>query len=53
MGKFLISYFSGLSASVEMNALASAYESQRYCEAGGRMGEACCVDLLLLEWLNE
>jgi len=47
--KFFSFYLSGVSASVEMHCLASAYESQRYCKAGGRMCEAYCVGLLLLE----
>jgi hypothetical protein len=38
---------------LKRTALASTYESQNFCEAAGRICEACCVGLLMLELLNE
>ena len=52
-GNFLVLNLVQCQLVLKCTAWASTYESQRYCEAGGGICEACCVGLLLLKWLNE
>jgi len=57
VGKFVSSYFSGLSASVEMHCLSFSLWNLKVTWGRRLMGETCCVGLLLLErsngWVGE